>query len=364
LYVLTLGKAFNAVPVRSDLQSQRALWVTGECPLETPSPAEPAGAITMSVFADSGYVVVRNSVDRSRLTFDAGPHGLETLCAHAHADALSVTLSAGDVDIFVDPGTYVYNIHSEARDALRSTAAHNTVVVDETSQSEVAGPFVWLTKTDAVLEEPKQQPWFAFTSGYHDGYGPIRHSRMVLAVADDLWIIADKMCGDAETHTYLNTFTLGEHVHSHTLEGGWLLQHEARTVAIVLMSARRDLALDVRPTTASTRFLQRHATEQLTAKAEARGVYRLITLCYTGKHTPILQQRREGMLQVDYGGRSRYVAMGEFHSEWLHFEGEFLYLECTEEDELDRSFAYGCETLAYRGQDMSDAVRSGIALTG
>ena len=47
---------------------------------------------------------------------DGGPHGYLSIAAHAHADALSVEVRYGGVDILADPGTYCY--HGEPRVAV------------------------------------------------------------------------------------------------------------------------------------------------------------------------------------------------------------------------------------------------------
>ena len=43
---------------------------------------------------------------------DGGPHGFLSIAAHAHADALSIEVRVGGVDVLADPGTYCY--HGEA----------------------------------------------------------------------------------------------------------------------------------------------------------------------------------------------------------------------------------------------------------
>jgi hypothetical protein len=45
--------------------------------------------------------------------------------------------------VIVDPGTYCYHREPRWRNHFRSTAAHNTVVLDGADQSEMLGPFMW-----------------------------------------------------------------------------------------------------------------------------------------------------------------------------------------------------------------------------
>ena len=71
---------------------------------------------------------------------DAGPHGYRN-GGHAHADALSLTLSIDGRPLLIDPGTSTYTMDSQLRDGMRSTASHNTVNVDGRSQSKPTARF-------------------------------------------------------------------------------------------------------------------------------------------------------------------------------------------------------------------------------
>ena len=74
----------------------------------------------------SGYYVSRTTRG-DHLVFDAGPHGFLN-GGHAHADALSCTLSIAGRPVLIDPGTGTYTMDRELRDRLRSSMMHNTVV--------------------------------------------------------------------------------------------------------------------------------------------------------------------------------------------------------------------------------------------
>src|SRR5439155_316401 len=88
-------------------------------------------------FEDAGYFIQRSGWDAhdTQLTFDCGGMGLGS-GGHAHADALSLTVFSGGHELLIDAGTSVYNCAPEWRRFFRSTAAHNTVLVDNKSQSE------------------------------------------------------------------------------------------------------------------------------------------------------------------------------------------------------------------------------------
>ena len=74
-----------------------------------------AGFRPRQQFSESGYYLLGSAFetpDEVRLLVDAGPLGYLSLAAHGHADALSFTLSIGDREILVDPGTYAYHTRS------------------------------------------------------------------------------------------------------------------------------------------------------------------------------------------------------------------------------------------------------------
>ncbi|MDQ6727567.1 MAG: heparinase II/III family protein, partial [Actinomycetota bacterium] len=69
-----------------------------------------------SHFADAGMTLLRAGTGSGTEIWcrcDAGPHGFLSIAAHAHADALSVEVRHGGVDVLADPGTYCY--HGEPR---------------------------------------------------------------------------------------------------------------------------------------------------------------------------------------------------------------------------------------------------------
>src|SRR5262249_56480568 len=96
-----------------------------------------------ATLTETGYYVSR-STSGEHLVIDGGPHGYQN-AGHAHADALSLTLSLAGMPFLIDPGTGLYTVDLSIRDRFRSTASHNTVVVDGRWQSSPSGPFHWST---------------------------------------------------------------------------------------------------------------------------------------------------------------------------------------------------------------------------
>jgi Heparinase II/III-like protein/Heparinase II/III N-terminus len=122
-------------------------------------------------FPDAGLSVLRTDSAVSPelwVRCDGGPHGFLAIAAHAHADALSVEIRYGGVDILADPGTYCYHGEPEWRSYFKSTIAHNTVEIGGQSQSADGGPFLWTrhARTRELDVPDRALQWAA----EHDGY--------------------------------------------------------------------------------------------------------------------------------------------------------------------------------------------------
>lgn len=154
------------------------------------------------VFEHGGYYVMRDGWNRDAnyLLFDCGPHGTEN-CGHAHADALSFELVTKGTRL-VDPGTFTYTGSRELRDWFRSSPAHNTLTIDGQSSSEPAGPFSWQSVAKSTLNDWISQSRFDYVSGQHDGYlrlpDPVEHTRSILFLKHDYWIMRDQVCSTSE----------------------------------------------------------------------------------------------------------------------------------------------------------------------
>ncbi len=172
------------------------------------------------LFADAGICLLRTPPEDGPEIWcrcDGGPHGFLSIAAHAHADALSVEVRHGGVDVLVDPGTYCYHGEPEWRSYFRSTLAHNTIEVDGTSQSVEAGPFLWSTHacaevTHTDVGEQPVQAWTAHHTGYARLDPAVRHTRTVTLDSSTRRLsILDTVTGGA-AHTLRLAFHLGPEV--------------------------------------------------------------------------------------------------------------------------------------------------------
>ena len=120
------------------------------------------------VLEPSGYVVVRPDA-RSWAVLDVGDPCPDELPAHAHADCLSFELAVDGARVVADTGTSTYE-PGRRRTFERSTAAHNTVEVDGTDQTEVWGTFRAGRRAHGTLERAEDDGTAITVTASHDGY--------------------------------------------------------------------------------------------------------------------------------------------------------------------------------------------------
>jgi len=136
-------------------------------------------------FDNAGFGVISHLKKGKEIKFvgNSGPLGLEPMSGHGHADALSFYLSIDGQPFFVDPGTYLYHSGGKWRHYFRSTAAHNTIQIDDRDQAEQLADFMfgdfyrirnihWSEKGDRI-------EWGAEHTGYHRLVNPVSHRREV-----------------------------------------------------------------------------------------------------------------------------------------------------------------------------------------
>jgi uncharacterized heparinase superfamily protein len=117
---------------------------------------------------------------------------------HRHNSRLSYELFAFNQRFIVDPGTYLYTPDPVMRNLFRSTAYHNTVVVDSQEQNEMSMESLFTIGQKARV---KVNMWrvtdeYDVLDAEHNGYqtlrDPVIHRRQVLFnKAEGYWIIRD-----------------------------------------------------------------------------------------------------------------------------------------------------------------------------
>jgi hypothetical protein len=172
-------------------------WLVGDVEAVQPAPKPDSRA-----FRVGGYCVMR-APDRY-LVFDCGPFGAPHAPGHGHADALSLELFALGRTLLLDPGVYSYHLGDDWRNYFRGTRAHNTVLVDEADQSELAGQWGVNRAARTILRAWASRADFDLAAGEHDGYTrlaqPITHRRQIVFVKPEYWIVLDQLLGAGEHH--------------------------------------------------------------------------------------------------------------------------------------------------------------------
>ena len=170
-----------------------------------------------TAFVDGGYYIMREGWAETDdyLLIDGGNMGALT-GGHSHADNLAIELAIGGRTILVDSGTYTYHESKEMRDYFRSTEAHNTLTIDEKSSSEPGEKFSWQTKAETTVNSWLAQDRFDFFEAEHNGCqrfseNPATHTRSILFLKNDYWIMRDFAAATGE-----HSFQLNFHFNSET----------------------------------------------------------------------------------------------------------------------------------------------------
>jgi uncharacterized heparinase superfamily protein len=144
---------------------------------------------------DSGYV--RLQTERAVAICDVAAVGPDHLPAHAHADTLAFELSLDARRVLVNGGTSTYDRGPERR-RQRSTAAHNTVQVDDEDSSEVWSSFRVARRAKPFAIRSGRGHGEIWLDGAHDGYrrlpGRVIHRRR-WALGQDTLVVTDRLEG-------------------------------------------------------------------------------------------------------------------------------------------------------------------------
>jgi hypothetical protein len=163
---------------------------------------------TYASFPDAGYFLQRSGWGEGATSFEAerylildcGPLGDG---GHGHYDLLNVEIAAGGTPLIVDPGRYLYSEEAPNwRRWFKSTAAHNTVTVDGLDQTAYrrgapSGPVAQGRLLHRLSAARLDVLWGECASPCYE----VVHRRRVLFVADEYWIIEDRLVGE-RPHRY------------------------------------------------------------------------------------------------------------------------------------------------------------------
>jgi hypothetical protein len=170
------------------------------------------------VFPYAGIGIYRDSWDKDAtyVLFDGGPIGR----AHQHEDKLNLLIYAKEKLIITEAGDYAYD-ESAIREHVLTSAAHNTILVDEQGQNRRQG-YTWEDSEIELLSDLQcdlsDKNHVRMSSHYNELYGEdikdVCHSRdvrIIKAEGSDYPIV---VCYDSVTAKEDHVYTLLWHVDS------------------------------------------------------------------------------------------------------------------------------------------------------
>ncbi|WP_171447271.1 heparinase II/III family protein [Corallococcus carmarthensis] len=170
-YLAGLGAAlFNDAGLGGGVFPDEAAWLLGDAGLVRFNALPVAPAPASVSFAEGGFHILRG--EGVVLTVSAGKQGQRGVGGHSHNDKLSFELHFNGRPVIVDPGTGSYTRDPALRNAMRSTAAHNTLQVDGAEQAPLDPARLFALPEDARARVVAFQPGAKHDRLVvrHDGY--------------------------------------------------------------------------------------------------------------------------------------------------------------------------------------------------
>ena len=198
-------------------------------------------AETCPSFNDGGYFMQRSGWghewtsfrDENYLVFDCGPLGDG---GHGHYDLLNVEISGHGRPLIVDPGRFTYaEDESQWRRWFKSTAAHNTICVDDLDQvpyrrGKPKGALAEARLLDRVTTPNCDMLVGEVRSPVYDAI----HTRRICFIRSEYWLIVDSLRAHVP-HKYDLRFHLTGEAWNHCTRIDGPLNSGIRTPELVLL---------------------------------------------------------------------------------------------------------------------------------
>ena len=151
-----------------------------------------------SKLESAGFYIFVKTVDGHtwKLIVDAGPPGPNYIPGHAHCDAMSYELFRDGKPVIVNCGSYAYQ--SDERPFFRSTAAHNTVMVNDIEQSQCWGSFRLAKRSNVKVLDLSDE---SITIEMMDQRG--QRTERVITLSDEGLVISDRSVGN-QLYSYVH----------------------------------------------------------------------------------------------------------------------------------------------------------------
>ncbi len=153
---------------------------------------------------------------------------------HSHSDMFSFCMNVNDAPVFVDPGISTYQVNAQ-RSKERSTAFHNTVCINDESQSQVWSGFRVGRRAKVMIENDTEHSVVASHDGYRKALGMLH--RRSFKVESDSIVIKDEIIEERRSTPLklLNTIAFFYFDHSISL---------AREEGSVMLNAQLQMLFD------------------------------------------------------------------------------------------------------------------------
>lgn len=180
-------------------------------------------------YREGGVTLLKSRDGRVLIGIDHGALGFGTIAAHGHADALSFQMYLDGETVFADPGTYIYHIDLESRNAYRRTENHNTITIDGKDQSQMLGAFLWGKRAECTLlgdnirsggistadssgrtENEVNDDGSLHVEAMHNGYAPVIHMRRFDFNGENELLITDTLTGIHREISWQLSFVTGK----------------------------------------------------------------------------------------------------------------------------------------------------------
>lgn len=173
---------------------------------------------TVMAYPEEGYAVIRDfdggslTYDRSFYLFFTSAANEVTGIGHKHADDLSFVLVYGGRDFLIDSGQYSYK-RDEGRDYVKSSRAHNVVLVDG---DDFRG---WESSFDAFTTSPDH----TVIRASHRNYPNFEHKRWIVHIRPAKVFVIDEirpLVADQRHHMFEQLFHFAADLDVRTAQNG------------------------------------------------------------------------------------------------------------------------------------------------
>tara|TARA_Y100001970_G_scaffold266245_1_gene354666 strand:- start:5258 stop:7174 length:1917 start_codon:yes stop_codon:yes gene_type:complete len=201
-YLLGMGGLFFK---RGDFKNvcgnypQEVFWISGYASIKDYKKiTNDKSEINSKGFENAGLYVIRNDNKKDYALIKTGGIKQFLPTAHMHNDYLSLELWIKGKPIIVDPGTFCYTSSIKDRNYFRSTASHNTIMINNKEMNLLSkhNPFVLIKKTKSKIIDWKVEKEKILFTAENDWSKRLnfnfKHQRKIIYnLIESIWEIQD-----------------------------------------------------------------------------------------------------------------------------------------------------------------------------